>query len=100
MIEEKDVDNLIKAKRDRFAVDALMALSSIALAVLILLEAFNVEHEYTIVIATASMMSMIGAMGQNKWVSVSRSQLIQTLDRIVNRDSSALKILAKKRKTL
>jgi hypothetical protein len=99
MIEEKDVDTLIKANRDRMAIDILMILSSVALAVLILLEALDISHDYTIVLATVSMAFMGSAMGQNKWVSVSRFQLIQTLERIINRDANALRILAEKKQS-
>ncbi len=97
MIEERDVDTLIKAKRDRVAIDILMILSSVALTVLILLEALDISHDYTVILATVSMVFMGSAMGQNKWVSVSRYQLIQTLERIINRDSNALRMLAEKK---
>lgn len=99
MVEEKDVDTFIKAKKDQLAIDILQGLSLASLTVLIALEALQVTSNYTICLATLTAVFMLGAMGQSKWVAISRSQLIETLERIINTDSEALKMLAEKRKS-
>lgn len=83
MIQEKDVDTLIKAKRDQLAIDILHGLSLLALVILIVLEVLQLTHDYTILLATMSSVFMGGAMGQSRWVTVSRSKLIQTLESIL-----------------
>jgi hypothetical protein len=98
MVHEKDVDIFVKAKRDQFAIDALMALSFAALSALIVLEAIGRPHDYTILLATLSAVFMGASMGKSRWVAVSRDQLIDSLERTINSDPEALKILAKKRK--
>lgn len=97
MLEEKDVETFIKAKRDQLAIDLLLVLAVASLAALVVLEALAISHDYTLVLATASTVLVGAATGQSRWVSVSRSQLVQTLERIINRDSEALEILARKK---
>lgn len=99
MIQEQDVDTLIKAKRDQLAIDILQGLSLLSLVTLIVLEALQLTHDYTILLATMSSVFMGGAMGQSRWVAVSRSKLIQTLEGVINNDSEGLRILAGKRRS-
>ena len=97
MIQEKDVDTLIKAKKDQLAINILQVLSLLSLTILVILEDFYITHEYTTLLAVMSSVFMGAAMGQSKWVAVSRSKLIQTLESIINNDAEGLKILAEKR---
>lgn len=97
MIEEKDIDVLFKAKKDRLAINILMALSSLFLCLIIFIEIIEYSREYTILLATISVVLMASSIGVNKWVSVSRDQLIQTIENIVNKDPDALEMIAKKK---
>lgn len=99
MIQEKDVDTFIKAKKDQLAINILQGLSLLSLTVLIVLEALQLTRDYTILLATISSASMGGAMGQSRWLAVSRGKLIETLERIINNNPEGLKILAEKRKS-
>ena len=98
MITGEDIETLIKAKKDQFAINVLQGLSALLLATLVYLEAFRVNHDYTIILATLSVVCMLGALGQSRWVSVSRGQLVQTLERIINTDAEALSIMATKKR--
>lgn len=80
------------------AIDILQGLSALSLTVLVTLEALQVPHDYTMLLATLSAVFMGGSMGPNKWIVVSRGQLVQTLERVIQRDPEALKMLAEKRK--
>lgn len=100
MIEEKDIEVLLRAKKDGLAINVLMVLSCICLSILIFLEVTGVTDKYTIVLATISAVLMGSSAGANKWVSVSRDQLVKTFENIVNRDPDALKVLADKRNSL
>lgn len=97
MIEEREVEILLKAKKDSRAVNVLAGLSAISLVVLIALEVFIPSHSYTITLATLCAVFMCTSLGANRWVSVSRNTLISTLEKIVNRDPSALKTVAEKK---
>jgi NAD(P)H-hydrate repair Nnr-like enzyme with NAD(P)H-hydrate dehydratase domain len=97
VIEEKDIDTLIKAKRDEFTIQILMTFSALTFVTLIVLEALSIEHEYTILLATLGMVFLGSAIGQNRWVSVSRAQLIDVIERIISSDADALKMLAQKK---
>lgn len=96
MIEERDVDTLIRAKRDQVVINILMIVAFLTFTILIALEALSIEHQFTILLSTLGMVFLAVAMGQNKWVSVSRAQLIDIIERIINNDANALKIIAKK----
>lgn len=98
MIQEKDVDIFIKAKKDQLVIDVFQGLSLLSLITLIALEALQLIHDYTIVLATMATVFMGAAMGQSRWIAVSRSKLLQTLEGIINNDSEGLKILAEKRR--
>lgn len=98
MVEERDVEVFLKAKRDQRVIDLLLGLSFFALSTLIGLEAFGVQHNYTILLATLSVVFMGASVGKSRWVSVSRNELVNSLERVINSDSEALKMLASKRK--
>lgn len=97
MIEEKDVEVFLKAKKEELAKSILQAISATCLALLLALEALDLNHDYIILLATFSVTFMMAAFGHSRWVTVSRAQLIQTLGNIFSKDADALKILAKKR---
>lgn len=99
MIQEKDVDTFIKAKKDQLAINILQGLSLLSLTVLIILEALQLTRDYTILLATISSVAMGGAMGQSRWLAVSRCKLIETLEGIINNSPEGLKILAEKRRS-
>ena len=99
MVDEKDVEVFIKAKRDQFATDVLMGLSFFALSSLIVLEAIGRPHDYTILLATLSAVFMAASTGKSRWVAVSRDELIDSLERTINSDPEALEMLAEKRKS-
>lgn len=96
MIEEKDIELYLKAKKDRLAIDILLVLSSLCLGVLIYLEATNSKHDLTILLATISVVLSLSAFGKSRWVSVSRNDLVNCLGRVISNDSGALKIIASK----
>ena len=97
MIEDKDIDIFLKAKKEEVATNVLQACSVICLTVLITLEALSVSHEYTIVLATLSVIFIFSSLGHSRWVSVSRVELIKTLEKVFNNDAKALQILARKK---
>ena len=94
MIEEKDIKLLLSAKKDNLAINILMTLSVVSLIVLIFLEVTQINDDYTIILATVSAVLMGSSAGVNKWVSVSRADLIETIERIVQKDANGLKLLA------
>ncbi|RYY73044.1 MAG: hypothetical protein EOO52_19425 [Gammaproteobacteria bacterium] len=94
MINEKDLETFLRAKKDAFAVKVLMSLSGVSLGILIFLEVTQVTNNYTILLATVSAVLMGSSAGANQWVSVSRAQLIETLENIIHSDPEALKLLA------
>ena len=98
MIEEKDTDVLLNAKKDSFAIDILTGLSAISLGVLVFLEGANMSPEYTIPLAVICLVLCATAFGKNRWVSVSRNDLVSVIERVVNSDPEALRILANKNK--
>ncbi|MDT8428423.1 MAG: hypothetical protein RQ757_06625 [Pseudomonadales bacterium] len=77
----------------------LEVLSLAALSLLIILEALNLSHEYTILLATVSAVFLGAAMGKSRWVTVSRDQLILTLEKIINSDPGALVLLSEKKRS-
>ncbi|UTF59137.1 hypothetical protein [Gilvimarinus sp. DA14] len=99
MVEEKDIELFLKAKKEEKTTIFLQSLSAAFLLALVMLEVFNVTHDYTILLATISIVFMTAALGRSRWITVSRSHLIATLESIINRDANALKILADKKRS-
>ncbi len=99
MVEERDVEIFLKAKKEDMATNALQVVSAIFLLVLVILEVIMPRHGYTVVLATVSVVFMAAALGHSRWVTVSRAHLIETLENIFNRDANALKILADKKRS-
>lgn len=61
MVQEKDVDIYLKARRDRLAIDILQMLSLVSLMALIMLEATSTDHGYTVLLA-----AMAAAVGESR----------------------------------
>lgn len=99
MIEEKDIDLFLKAKKEEKTSKFLQFLSVVSLLALVMLEVFEINHDYTTVLATLSIAFMMTALGHSRWITVSRAHLIATLEGIINRDANALKILADKKRS-
>lgn len=95
MIEEQELNTLLKAKRDSLVVGTLLSLALGALAILLFLEIIGLEHSYTIPLVSLSAIFISLSSGDNRWVSTSRGRLIQTLENIVSGDSNAIEALAK-----
>ncbi|UHQ53694.1 MULTISPECIES: hypothetical protein [Microbulbifer] len=98
MISEDTINILIKARKEQAAIYGLQALSITALVILIALEVLGVQHNLTIFLATLATIFMCGAVGQNRWVSVSRGQLVKALEQLINNDANAVERLAEKNK--
>ena len=96
MIEEKDIELLVKAKGDRFAIDVLMVLSTLNLCVLIFIEANGIMRDYNILLATCSLVFSVAALGRSRGVRVSRDDLLKVLERVIHTDPDTLRILATK----
>ena len=45
--------------------------------------------------ATLGMVLLAARVGANKWVSISRDQLIYTLERLANKDPAAIEMLSR-----
>ncbi len=98
MIDEKDIDLYLKAKKDRLAIEILSGLSIVFLAVLVFFEAADIYQEYTVLLAVTSVVLSASAFGKSRWVSVSRTDLLKAMERMVNSDAEALRIIANKKK--
>ncbi|MGQ9425619.1 hypothetical protein ACXYTJ_08120 [Gilvimarinus sp. F26214L] len=98
MVDERDIEIFLKAKRDQRTIDVLMGLSFVALATLVGLEALGVPHDYTVALATLSVVFMGASVSKSRWVSVPRNELVSSLERIINSDPEALTMVAEKRR--
>jgi len=99
MVEDKDVEIFLKAKKQELATNILQSISAVFLLALVVLEVISPEHGYTVALATISVVFMSAAFGHSRWVTVSRADLIETLEDIFNRDANALRILADKNRS-
>ncbi len=95
---EKDIDKFLKAKKEQLAIDILMFCSLATISSLILLEAMSIEHDHTILLAIFSMIFLMSAMGSSRWVTISRSDLLDIIRRQIDSDAEALVTIAEKRK--
>lgn len=98
MIDEKDIVTYLKAKKDQRILNIYAVLASVALGVLIFLEATGVEHNYTILLATLSFVFSASSFSGGARGVVSRKELLNLIGRIISSDSSALQRIAIKRK--
>ncbi|WNO10503.1 hypothetical protein [Teredinibacter sp. KSP-S5-2] len=97
MFEEKDIEVFLKAKKNQLAIDIFQVLSSLTLVLLVFLEAMNITDDYTTVLATISVVFAMSAYGKGKWISISRADLIKTIEQAINRVPEALRMLASKK---
>ena len=96
-MNEKDINIFLKAKRGQFASNIFFAISMLALSSLIFLEAARIEHRYTTLLITLSMMLIFASTGTSRWVTVSRTDLLSIIQRQINNDVEALKLLAERK---
>ncbi len=93
-MEEKDINIYLNAKRQRKYSTLLCALSGTMLLALISLEAMQIQHDSTIVLATFSFVLLIASQGPSSLVTQSRADLLDVIERQISKDPSALQILA------
>ena len=96
MRTDEDIDVLLKAKRDQRAVETLRTIMALCLAMILLVEAFDMFEVLTVPLATICIVLLACSKGPNSWIKVSREGLVSTLERLFHRDPDALRRLSEK----
>ncbi|GAB1258402.1 hypothetical protein NBRC116494_29040 [Aurantivibrio plasticivorans] len=94
-MSEDDLKIFLKAKKEEFASQVLTVLSLIPLCVIIVTEALAIHFEYTMLAAVFSSILLVASAGNKRWVTVTRRDLINLIERQINSDSEALTLRAK-----
>ncbi len=97
MMDKRDIELFQKARKEQPWVDVLTALALVPLAILIMLEIRGI-YDYTVLLVMISFILSLAAQGGRRWVSVSREDLLKTMERMINDDADALKIIAEQNK--
>lgn len=93
MIDKRDIELFQKAKKEQPWVEMLTVLSLVPLLVLVMLVARGI-YDYTALLVIISFVLSLSAQGGRRWVTVSRDDLIKAMERMINSDPEALKIVA------
>jgi|GEM_PF-5709569 len=97
MIDKRDIELFQKAKKEQPWVDWLMVLSFLPLVVLVMLAAKGI-YDYTALLVIISFVLSLSAQGGRRWVSVSKDDLIKAMERMINSNPEALKVIAEQNK--
>lgn len=92
----KDIDIFIKAKRNAILPNVLLCLAFLLICAFVLLELASVEHDFTLLIPLMALAFWCMAFGTQKWALVPRNELINIIERQINKDSEAIKYLSSK----
>ena len=95
MFDHEDIKILVRAKKDRRNIFILELLAFLCFLFLVISEAGDVFQTFTTMAATLGMVLLAARVGANKWVSISRDQLIYTLERLANKDPAAIEMLSR-----
>ncbi len=94
-MNKSDIETFMKAKKEDRLYRLFQALSVISILVLLILNAYDPEHSLTTALLTASVLFSSFAFGANRWVSVSRRDLLDIIQRQINHDSEAIGEISK-----
>jgi len=90
-----DVDTFIKAKKEDLVYRIFHVCVILLIGLLLYLNRYYPGHAYTTIILGASLLFSGLAQGMNRWVSVSRQDLLEIIQRMINRDSDAIEKISK-----
>ena len=94
-MNEKEVVLFLKAKKEDLASRILIAMSMFTVVSIIVLEALGIQHDYTIALASLSSVFLLCSMGSSRWVTVSKSELLELIQKQIDSDPSAIQLVAK-----
>lgn len=93
-MNEEDIDTFLRAKRETRFTYLYSSLALFFMAMIIFMEVTHTFQEWTILIVTLAMLSAAAIPGPSRGVTVSRSKLMDIIERQINSDPELLKMLA------
>lgn len=94
-MDKSDIKTYMKARKEDRLYRLFHALSVTSIVVLLMLNAYETEHNLTTALLTTSVIFSSFAFGANRWISVSRQDLLDIIQRQINNDSEALGEISK-----
>ena len=95
-MEDKDIDAFIKAKKELAISELLTVATMLPLAVLMFINGSGIGSQFEFPLIMLAFCLLVFSHGSSKWVAITRRQLIDIIERQINRDPVALQRLATK----
>lgn len=95
-MDEKDIEVFLQAKRENIYTRVYAVLAIALLVLLIFMETIRFYDEYTIVVASIAVMVAACIGSPSRMVKVTRVQLLEIIEKQINRDEKALQLLVRK----